>query len=238
MRLMPTKLFRGNDSSWKSLPPCPIQSIQGLPMTDPFCRSPLPPARLLCLLLILTSMVMLPASGAAADQPMSIPAGGLCLLKGEEAGRIAPLARAASPVPRELGVGEWRILPEVCPRETFFPTSVLVTPGATYRISAAGLWRDLWITVGPEGWWFPPLHPFNRLPWRRMFVLSGSVGPSRKHTFVIGRLTTWTVPQDLPPGSAEQLMLFPNDWESKYDNNRALSSSRGGPMRVSIERLR
>jgi hypothetical protein len=113
-------------------------------------------------------ILLLPAPGSAADQPLSISAGGLCLLQGEKAGKLAPSERARLPLPMELGVGEWRILPDVCPREKFFPTSVLVTPGATYRISAAGRWRDLWITAGPDGWWFPPFHPFNRLPWRRI----------------------------------------------------------------------
>jgi hypothetical protein len=69
-----------------------------------------------------------------------------------------------------------------------------------------------------------------------MFVLSGSVGPTLEHAFVIGRKNTWTAPMVLPEGLGAELQLFPNDWDSKYDNNRSLSPAQGGPMRVTILR--
>lgn len=177
-----------------------------------------------------------PPSDGGHDQPFSPGQTGVCIQSGPDTGKLSEAARKQLPAARELGVGEWLIIGEVCPREKFFPTSILVSPGATYVISAVGRWKDLWITAGPEGWWFPPFHPFNRIPWRRMFVLSGSVGPSLEHAFVIGRQTTWTAPMALPGGMRAELQLFPNDWESKYDNNRSLSPAQGGPMRVTILR--
>lgn len=163
--------------------------------------------------------------------------GRLCIKQGESAGKIDVSRRARPPIATELRVGEWRILPEVCPRENFFPAFVLATPGATYRISATGRWKDSWITAGPEGLWFSPSNPFYRLPWRPMFVLSRILGPSPKTTFVIARQSTWMVPSDLASPALDELMLVPNDWDGKYDNNRALSPAQGGPLRVSIQRL-
>ena len=172
----------------------------------------------------------------AQDKPFSPGQVGVCIQIGSDAGKLSEAAKKQLPTKRELEVGEWRIIGEVCPREKFFPTSVLLTPGATYEISAVGLWKDQWIRTGPEGWWFPPFHPFNRIPWRRMFVLSGSVGPTLQHAFVIGRETSWTAPMLLPEGMSAELQLFPNDWDSKYNNNRSLPSDQGGPMRVTIQR--
>lgn len=137
---------------------------------------------------------------------------------------------------QELSVGEKRVIDEVCPQAKFFSTQILVTPGASYRISSEGKWKDGQMRgVGPEGWWFPPFHPFNRIPFRKMFILSGSVGASLKHAFVIGRDRTWTAPATLKQDRV--LMLFPNDWDSKYDNNRSLGPLEGGPLRVTITRI-
>jgi hypothetical protein len=183
------------------------------------------------------AILVLPAACFAADQPFLVAQANLCVHDGPNAGRLSDEGRNQLPKANMLEVGEWRIIPEICPREKFFPTSVIVSPGATYRISAVGRWKDLWITSGPKGWWFPPFQPFNRIPWQRMFVLSGSVGSTLKHTFVIGDGLTWTAPAKLPTGSDAELQLFPNDWESKYENNRALLPAQGGPMRVTIRRL-
>jgi hypothetical protein len=177
-----------------------------------------------------------PPSDRGQDKPFSPGQVGVCIQSGLDAGKLSEAARKLLPAARELKVGEWRIIGEVCPREMFFPTSVLLTPGATYEISAVGRWKDLWIRTGPEGWWFPPFHPFNRIPWHRMFVLSGSVGPTLEHAFVIGRQKIWTAPMVLPVGMGAELRLFPNDLESMYDNNRSLPPAQGGPMRVTILR--
>lgn len=182
------------------------------------------------------SAMAAPLSDSGQDKPFDPGQVGVCIQSGPDAGKLSEAARKQLPSARELGVGEWRVIGEVCPREKFFPTSVLVSPGATYEISAVGLWKDQWIRTGPEGWWFLPFQPFNRIPWRRMFVLSGSVGPSLDHAFVIGRQTTWRAPMLLPGGMRNELQLFPNDWGSKYNNNRSLPASQGGPMRVTILR--
>ena len=137
---------------------------------------------------------------------------------------------------RELSVGERRVIDEICPQAKFFSTQILLTPGATYKITSEGKWKDGQMKgVGPEGWWFLPFHPFNRIPFRRMFILSGSVGASLKHAFIIGRDKTWTAPATLRRDRV--LMLFPNDWDSKYGNNRSLGPLEGGPLRVTITRI-
>ena len=182
-----------------------------------------------------TSMAA-PPSDRAQDKPFSPGQVGVCIQSGSDAGKLSETARKQLPAARELEVGECHIIGEVCPREKFFPTSVLLTAGATYEISAVGRWKDPWIRTGPEGWWFPPFHPFNRIPWHRMFVLSGRVGPTLEYAFVIGRHKTWKAPLVLPEGMDAELQLFPNDWNSKYDNNRSLSAAQGGPMRVTILR--
>ncbi len=218
-------------------------------MTKPSAPMGLPSLRallsafplLLRLMLIIVSvtpgtLMAAPLSELGQENPFSPGQVGVCIQSGSNAGKLSEAARKQLPAARELEVGEWRIIGEVCPREKFFPTSVVLTPGASYVISAVGRWKDLWIRTGPEGWWFPPFHPFNRIPWHRMFVLSGSIGPSLEHAFVIGRQTTWTAPMVLPEGIGAELMLFPNDLESMYYNNRSLAPAQGGPMRVTILR--
>lgn len=191
----------------------------------------------LCPLWFAAVIIALPTSSSAADQPFSAPQAGLCIQDGPDAGKISEAGRNELPKAKILRVDEWRVISEICPREKFFPTSVIVSPGATYRISAVGRWKDQWITAGPKGWWFPPFQAFNRIPWKRMFVLSGSVGSTLEYAFVIGEESTWTAPAKLPIGTDAELQLFPNDWESKYDNNRSLRPAQGGPMRVTIKRL-
>lgn len=183
-----------------------------------------------------SSVLAAPLSDIGHDRLFSPGQVGICIQNGPDAGKLSADARKQLPPTKELGVGEWSIIGEVCPGEKFFPTSVLISPGATYVISATGRWKDLWITTGPEGWWFPPIQAFNRIPWRRMFLLSGSMGPSLDHAFIIGRQTTWSAPVVLHGGMRSELQLFPNDWESKYDNNRSLTPAEGGPLRVTIWR--
>ena len=82
---------------------------------------------------------------------------------------------------RELAVGGRKVVTNLCPAEKYFPSGVLLTPGATYHISAQGLWRDSWIDCGPNGWGLLPLQIGNRLRWRRFFLLSASVGQNLTH---------------------------------------------------------
>ena len=138
----------------------------------------------------------------------------------------------------DMDPGSVVTIPAICPAEHYFPTGVLVTPGATYQISAQGLWKDSWITVGPQGWYGLLLEAWNRLPWRRFFLLCGSIGRSDEQAFAIGASRRWRAPDVIRSADDRQLYLFANDWPSKYDNNRAVSDADGGPMRVAIQRIK
>jgi hypothetical protein len=137
----------------------------------------------------------------------------------------------------ELQPGAMATVPAVCPAERYFPTGVLLTPGATYQIEAQGLWQDGWIRVGPNGWPGLLLEAWNRLPWRRFFLLGGAIGRSEAQLFAIGRSRRWTAPVALSPEADRQLYLFANDWPGKLQNNRSVADDKGGPLRVSITRL-
>lgn len=139
--------------------------------------------------------------------------------------------------PGELPPGALATVPAVCPAERYFPTGVLLTPGATYQIDAQGLWQDGWIRVGPEGWPGLLLQAWNRLRWRPFFFLGGSMGPSEHHLFPIGRGRLWTAPTAVPPDADRQLYLFANDWPGMLHNNRTVPDEEGGPLRVTISRI-
>ena len=154
-------------------------------------------------------------------------------------GRIAASQRQAlqTALPGELDVGATITIPAVCPAERYFPTGVLVTPGASYQISAQGKWQDGWIKVGAGGWNGLFLEAWNRLAWKPFFLLGGAIGASERQLFPIGAGRTWKAPISLAEKNNRQLYLFANDWPGKYGNNRAVADSAGGPLRVSIRRL-
>ena len=192
-------------------------------------------------LLLLCPIIGFGTKALAAEDPASISSAINCNSKNLHAAN-EPGGGSSQPSliyvesARELSVGERRVIDEVCPQAKFFSTQILLTPGATYKITSEGKWKDGQMKdVGPEGWWFLPFHPFNRIPFRRMFILSGSVGASLKHAFIIGCDKTWTAPATLRRDRV--LMLFPNDWDSKYGNNRSLGPLEGGPLRVTITRI-
>lgn len=169
----------------------------------------------------------------------SIASQSLCIMKGEHAGELTGDGRKQLSANRkELLPGEQKLLVELCPSEHYYPSGIIITPSATYMITAQGLWNDWLIPSGPNGWWFPPLQWNNRIRYERMFILSGSVGKTLEHGFVIGKRKTWEAPMKLANSSDWELYLFPNDWESAYGNNRALVAAKGGPMRVIITRLK
>jgi hypothetical protein len=157
----------------------------------------------------------------------------------DQKGLIAAPWRASPdlPAPAELQPGAMATVPAVCPAERYFPTGVLLTPGATYQIDSQGLWRDGWIRVGPEGWPGLLLQAWNRLHWQPFFQLGGAIGPSEQHLFSIGRGRRWTAPTTLPPVADRQLYLFANDWPGMLHNNRSVPDEDGGPLRVTISRL-
>ncbi len=137
----------------------------------------------------------------------------------------------------QLQPGAMVTVPSVCPAERYFPTGVLLTPGATYQINAQGRWQDGFIRVGPNGWPGLLLEAWNRLPWNRFFLLSGAIGRSEAHLFPIGQSRRWTAPSTLAQGEDSELYLFANDWPGMLQNNRSVRDVNGGPLRVSITRL-
>lgn len=140
----------------------------------------------------------------------------------------------------ELKVGDWLIIPNVCPQVRYSPTGLLLTPGANYEISAQGYWKDgVLPPTGPEGWPGLLLEAVNRIPWRRMASLSASVGRNEHHLHAIGGHQRLATPAQLTDANDRRLYLFANDWPWKwfYNNNRDLDPASGGPMRISIHRL-
>ena len=137
----------------------------------------------------------------------------------------------------ELLPGAMVTVPAVCPAERYFPTGVLLTPGATYQIDAQGRWQDGWIRIGPNGWPGLMLEAWNRLPWKRFFLLGGAIGRSEAHQFPIGQSRRWSAPSTLSQGDKSELYLFANDWPGMLHNNRSVPVDKGGPLRVSITRL-
>ena len=154
-------------------------------------------------------------------------------------GRIAPsgLVSLGQRPPAELLPGAMVTVPAVCPAERYFPTGVLLTPGATYQIDAQGRWQDGWIRIGPNGWPGLLLEGWNRLPWKRFFLLGGAMGRSEAHLFPIGQSRRWTAPSKLAQGEDNELYLFANDWPGMLHNNRSVPDVKGGPLRVTILHL-
>jgi len=154
-------------------------------------------------------------------------------------GRSAPsgLEALGQRPPAELQPGAMVTVPAVCPAERYFPTGVLLTPGATYQIDAQGRWQDGWIRIGPNGWPGLLLEARNRLPWKRFFLVGGAIGRSEAHLFPIGQSRRWSAPTTLAQGEDSELYLFANDWPGMLHNNRSVPDVKGGPLRVSITRL-
>jgi len=132
---------------------------------------------------------------------------------------------------------------KVDPREPNYETKIIVEGGVTYIFDARGCWKDWILDCGPNGWspdW-NLLTRRNRLKGKPIFMLCGNVGKKDDEDliFSIGARGEWTAPQrinDLPM-EERKLYLFANDWESRYGNNKSLSSKEGGPLIVTIYRV-
>ena len=183
--------------------------------------------------LLLASIV--PPAIRAGSEPFDNSGRILCDGKGKiiASRREAIMKRPAT----ELQPGAMITIPAVCPGEQYFPTGVLLTPGATYQIAAQGRWKDGWIRIGPHGWPGLFLEAWNRLPWKRFFLLGGAIGRSEAHLFPIGQNRRWNAPSTLDQGEESALYVFANDWPGLRHNNRSISDAYGGPLRVSITRL-
>lgn len=192
-------------------------------------------ARALYNLILLASIAAMPQALQAGSAPFDNTGRIQCNDSGLIDASLPKAQRTLLPV--ELTPGDMATIPAVCPAEPYFPTGVMVTPGATYQIDAQGLWKDGWIKVGPEGWRGLLLEAGNRLRWRPFFLISGSIGQSDDHLFPIGRSRRWTAPSSLPQDSDRRLFLFANDWPGMLHNNRPVRDSDGGPLRVTIRRI-
>lgn len=195
---------------------------------------------LLATVLVTASLVPVAPAGAEAGGPFRNPALTDCRALAAPQGSAESKGMESSVVWSELAVGEWLIVPNVCPQLRYFPTGLILTPGATYAISAQGHWKDgVLPPTGPEGWPGLLLEAANRIPWRRMASLSASAGRNERHLHTIGRYTRWSTPSRLTQSDDRRLYLFANDWPwpAFYANNRDLEPGSGGPMRVTIHRL-
>ena len=97
-------------------------------------------------------------------------------------------------------------------------TGVRVEQGATYRLSADGIWCDRRIRCGPAGypsrtWLFRLVERLRRHPTAPWFALIGTVGGARTTRFVIGSSTVWTAP------ATGELHCFANDLPGMRFNN-------------------
>ena len=139
-------------------------------------------------------------------------------------------------VTSEMSVGEIRQIASINPLPYYYPTLIRLTPGAEYRFSADGSWADGKITASPDGWLAFILEAGARLPFRRLFLLCGSVGRTDRRIFAIGSGRVWKAPATDQMPQDRQLYLFPNDWKVKwvYRNNREIP---GKPLRVTVHRL-
>ena len=118
-----------------------------------------------------------------------------------------------------------------------YPTKIIVEPGKRYLFKAHGCWKDAFLACGPTGWgpswnWWTRK---NRLKGSPIFMLCGNIGRNTvldDIAFEIGYDKVWTAPKNLEVLSPDnqELYLFANDWNNKYQNN-------SGSVNVSIYKL-
>ena len=121
-------------------------------------------------------------------------------------------------------------------RKRWVRTGVQLRAGCTYRLTADGVWTDLAMTCGPEGYAsrdYPHklASLFLRLmEWTRRvrqahwFALVGVVDSDRRRKFVIGRAASVTPRRD------GELLCFANDFWLAYVNN-------SGSVDLKVERV-
>lgn len=97
-----------------------------------------------------------------------------------------------------------------------FDTGIWLEAGFQYSLSSTGIWTDLFIDTGPEGferWYMSPFKIFRRhktLPW---FALMGRINSFQP--FLIGRKA------ELTPLVSGNLWCYANDVSGHfYKNNR------------------
>lgn len=127
---------------------------------------------------------------------------------------------------------------EVNPAEFNVPTGVCVQVGQQYSFSVSGKWKDWFFVCDHLGWGHGLITRLSRVPGEPFFRLCGSVGKDDRAAFAIDTTRPWTVPVRTSAADDSQLYLFANDIRLMYWNNCALDKAQGGPMLVTISRLR
>jgi hypothetical protein len=129
-----------------------------------------------------------------------------------------------------LDVGDERVV-KIVARKRWNDTGVHVNEGERYRLHADGVWRDLFILSGPQGYDAPWYSFAQRIGgrWRRApaapwFALMGAVHDGRSEPFLIGFDCLVTM------ASRGSFKCFANDVPGFYWNNF-------GAVRLKIERL-
>ena len=137
-----------------------------------------------------------------------------------------------------------KTIPNVNPGKRDFSTGIEVEVGAEYFFLAEGCWKDWFIRCGPDGWG-PKWNAFtykNRIKGQPFFRLCGNVGKSNDEDlmFSIGDKNRWSVPEKVQQLEDRELYLFANDrpTDFAYKNNKAIEADHGGPLRVTIYRLK
>lgn len=142
-----------------------------------------------------------------------------------------------------LEIGRSRTI-VVSPRPLFVSCGIEVRAGERYLLRAEGRWQDGRMRpCGPEGWTVPGLgwaRRWNRLPGANWFVLCACLGTALQTSRAVAPQCDWTIEADQArlAGSAPVLLqAFANDWPGRYANNREVPADRGGPMRLTVERV-
>ena len=136
---------------------------------------------------------------------------------------------------------------EIDPGEKHCSTGLAVKAEERYTFKAEGQWLDWYIACGPDGWGhWNPLKFFNRLRGKPFFLLCGNVGKDDRFAFAAYSSQSksgeceWPVPEEVNTLSDPQLYMFANDWPYQwaYRNNKSLPPKKGGPLVVTITRLK
>jgi hypothetical protein len=142
------------------------------------------------------------------------------------------------------GATKLKTIDNVDPSIRNFPTGMDVESDAHYFFLAEGCWKDWFLRCGPNGWG-PKWKAFtyrNRIKGQPFFMLCGNIGKSNDENlmFCIGDKNTWSVPEKVNELEDRQLYLFANDWptDSAYENNEELEPDQGGPLKLTIYRLK
>lgn len=134
----------------------------------------------------------------------------------------------------------------VDPTLHYSPTDLLVSPGEEYEFLATGKWADAsiqcdangWITNDWKQWYLAPGIALNRLRFHPYFLLCGNLAKKESTNFAIGIQRTIPIRGHKNGEGPFELFLFANDICKMYGNNKALDEGEGGPMRVSIQRIK